>query len=159
MEKKKREQIGLALGAIPSGCAIVTTGNLASGTGLLASWIQQCAFEPPMISVAVKMERPIRPLLEANRRFIVNLIGEDSALMFKHFGRGFSAGEPAFKGVAGRDDEFGVILDACIGHLSCELRGAIALGDHVLYVAEVLDGDLDRDLTPLVRLRRNGFDY
>jgi flavin reductase (DIM6/NTAB) family NADH-FMN oxidoreductase RutF len=44
--------------------------------------------------------------------------------------------------------------------LACQVRGSIPAGDHVLYVAEVLDGALQHEGDePMTRTRRDGFGY
>ena len=40
----------LALGRVPSGLFILTAGNGPTETGLLASWVQQCSFDPPRLT-------------------------------------------------------------------------------------------------------------
>ena len=41
-----------------------------------------------------------------------------------------------------------------------QVRGRVPSGDHILYVAEVLDGALQQPAgEPMVRVRANGFGY
>ena len=42
------------LGRVPSGIFILTVGTGDRATGMLASWVMQAGFEPPMVTVAVK---------------------------------------------------------------------------------------------------------
>ena len=48
--------LAAALGRILSGVSVLT-GRGTQATGMLTSWVQQCAFEPPSVSVAVKQGR------------------------------------------------------------------------------------------------------
>ena len=48
------KELAAAVGRIPSGLFVVTVRNGDRETGLLASWVQQCSFEPFQVSVAVK---------------------------------------------------------------------------------------------------------
>ena len=150
--------IGKALGRIPSGCAILTARMGTRRTGMLASWVQQAAFEPPAISVAIKKGRPIVELIEESRGFVVNVIGESTGPMFKHFGKGFGLGEEAFAGLAVRDLPAGVVLEDCIAHLSARVISRCEAGDHWVYVGQVMQGGAS-DAAPYVHLRKNGLSY
>ena len=159
MKETDKERIGRVIARIPSGCGVLAAGTQESGLGMLASWFQQCSFDPPMITVAVKKGRPIEAILDDTRRFVLNLIGEDIAPMFRHFGKGFAPNERAFDGLAARPDPHGVILADCIGYLSCEVVAKYPAGDHQVYVGEVVAGRITDDARPYVHLRKNGLDY
>ena len=119
-----KDKLAPLLGRIPSGVFILVAGNdTGQQTGMLASWVQQAAFNPPSISVGVKKGRPIENLIDASGHFLVNLIGENSGPMFKHFGKGFEPGEPAFDGVACRANDAGCVLESGIAPPECTLAG------------------------------------
>lgn len=151
--------IGGAIGRIPSGCSILTVAYAHKSTGVLVSWVQQAAFEPPSLSVCVKRGRPAAELIDHAARFVLNIIGDDPAAMFKHFGRGFGPDEEAFTGVATAASDYGPVLTDCIAHLACEVTGKIAVGDHDLYVVHVVAGRHRAEARPYVHLRKNGLSY
>lgn len=156
---KERDKIGAAIGRIPSGCSILTAEHAGRSSGLLVSWVQQAAFEPPSISVCVKRGRPIAQLIEGSKRFLLNVIAEDPTPMFRHFGRGFSLEENAFSGLRISPTEFGPKIESCIAHLGCRLIQQVAVGDHDLYVAEVVAGDVVNESAPYCHLRSTGLSY
>ena len=51
------ESIAPVLGRVASGIYILTIRNQDQETGMLASWVLQAGFEPPMVTVAVKKGR------------------------------------------------------------------------------------------------------
>ncbi|MFQ5429338.1 MAG: flavin reductase family protein [Phycisphaerae bacterium] len=159
MTSQTADRVGLALGRIPSGCAILTARTASARTGMLASWVQQVAFEPPMVAVAVKKGRPIEAVIEASGAFVLNLLSANPSAMFKHFGKGFSPEEDAFAGLDVRDVPGGVVIPDQIAWLSARVHGCHDAGDHRLYVARVVDGGLDAVLPPYVHLRKSGFSY
>lgn len=159
MEEQTRNQVGRALGKIPSGGSVLTARHGERCTGMLISWVQQASFEPPAITVAVRHGRPIEELIQASGHFVLNLIGEERGPMFKHFSRGFGPDEPAFHGLAIREIPQGIVLEECLAHLACRVIGSIDAGDHRVYVGEVVDGGLQVDGKPYVHLRSNGFRY
>jgi flavin reductase (DIM6/NTAB) family NADH-FMN oxidoreductase RutF len=154
-----KDSIGAALAKIPSGTSIATATHEGKSTGLLASWIQQVSFEPPMVCMAVKKGRPIEGLLDARRRFVLNVVGEGGQSVFKHFSKGFAPTENAFEGLNVEQGDAGTILTDCIAHLECTVVGKHETGDHYLYVAEVTDGAAQASARPHVHVREIGFSY
>jgi len=156
---KDRDRIGMAMGTVPSGCSIFTVEHAGRSSGVLVSWVQQAAFEPPSISVCVKRGRPIVELIEASKRFMLNVIGEDPTAMFRHFGRGFTLDEDAFAGLQTTPTDFGPMIDGCIAHLGCRVNQKVAVGDHDLYVAEVVAAASVNGAKPYTHLRSTGLSY
>ena len=52
---------------------------------MLASWVMQAGFEPPMVSVAVKQGRYVCDWLTEGQPFVLNLVGEGQKKLLKHF--------------------------------------------------------------------------
>lgn len=159
MSDETQSVVARVLGQIPSGVSILTARLGNRSTGMLASWVQQAAFEPPSITVAVKNGRPISPLIESSGSFVLNLMGEDRTALFKHFGKGFGPDDPAFTGLAVREVPEGIVVDACIAHLRCRLIGSLDVGDHRIYAGEVAIGEVTAEARPYVHLRANGLRY
>jgi flavin reductase (DIM6/NTAB) family NADH-FMN oxidoreductase RutF len=67
------------VGKIPSGLFVVTVAGMQGGNprkeGVLGSWVQQAGFEPLLISVALKADRPFVEFLRETGRFCVNVVG------------------------------------------------------------------------------------
>lgn len=159
MDESMREQVGRALGRIPSGCAIVTARAGGRRTGMLASWVQQASFEPPMVSVAIKKGRPVAGLIEASKEFVLNVLGENPTAMFKHFGKGFEPEQDAFAGLAAREVACGVEIPDQVARLSVHVRGQCEAGDHVVYVGEVVEAKAGEMRPPHVHVRKSGWMY
>jgi Conserved protein/domain typically associated with flavoprotein oxygenases, DIM6/NTAB family len=159
-EDQLKDKIGKGLGRIPSGVAILTTRHGVETGAMLASWFQQAAFEPPMVSVAVKKGRSVEGLLNTSKKFALNLLHTGQKDMLVHFGKGFEPGQDPFKGVAIETHQTGIpILKNCLGFLECEVRYTYEAGDHSIYVAQVLNAGSEEEGQPMVHVRRNGFNY
>lgn len=154
-----QDTIGIAIGRIPSGCSILTVEHNGTSTGVLVSWVQQAAFEPPSITVCLKRGRPIIELVDAAGCFLLNLIGDDPTMMFKHFGKGFSLDEEAFDGLTVRCTEFGPAIESCVAHLGCRVMTKVSIGDHDLYAAEVAGAGVVEGARPYTHLRKSGKTY
>lgn len=160
MTEANRQDVARALGRLPSGCAILTARAEGRRTGILASWVQQAAFEPPMLSVALKKDRPIGDLIRRSGEFVVNVLGENPTAMFKHFGKGFSPEEDSFAGLSAREVACGIEIADQIARLSVKLRGSLDAGDHEVFVGEVVEASASTELLPpYVHVRKNGLSY
>jgi flavin reductase (DIM6/NTAB) family NADH-FMN oxidoreductase RutF len=149
------------LGRIPSGIFILTARRGEEETGMLASWVMQAGFKPPSVTVAVGRERYLCSWLTEGAPFALCQVAEHQMSLLKHFGRGFPPGEPAFAGLELDRDLHGtpILRQGTVGHLSCLIRGHADSGDHRIFVAEVVDGRLTSDATPMVHHRKSGSHY
>jgi len=153
-------QLAKALGRIPSGLFIVTAGSGESATGFLASFVQQVGMEPPVLSVAVKAERPAAQLIRDHGAFCVAVIDEASKHLMGHYARGFEPGEPAFEGINSAESSLGVPYPSeALAVLSCKLVGEVAWTDHILFAGEAIEGLARDDADPMIHLRKNGLNY
>ena len=159
MLDQTRDTIGAAIGRIPSGCAILSVEHEGRSTGLLVSWVQQAAFEPPSLTVCIKQGRPAASLVDAAKRFLLNVIGENATPMFKHFARGFALHEDAFAGLKTLPTQFGPLLTDCIAHLACRVQTKVTAGDHDVYIVEVVAAEVIEGKKPYTHIRKSGLTY
>jgi flavin reductase (DIM6/NTAB) family NADH-FMN oxidoreductase RutF len=149
-----------ALGRVPSGIFVLTVARDGIETGMLASWVQQCSFEPPQISVAIRPTREIVKLLTDGAHFTLNILESSETDMIVHFGRGFALTQDAFAGLeVRRQPPGGPILTESLGYLECAVASRVSGGDHDLFVSRVLGGELLDEGQPMVHIRKNGLHY
>jgi flavin reductase (DIM6/NTAB) family NADH-FMN oxidoreductase RutF len=154
------ESLAAALGRIPSGLFVLTARRGASETGMLASWVQQCSFDPPQVSVALNKERGVLAWLAEGATFVLNVVPEGGKALVAHFGKGFESGEPAFDGLdVIRERETPPVLRDAHAYLVCRVAGRLDAGDHVLVVGRVTAGAVLHDGKPTVHLRKTGLKY
>ncbi|RIK77624.1 MAG: hypothetical protein DCC67_12445 [Planctomycetota bacterium] len=148
------------LGRVPSGIYVLSIGRGEQATGMLASWVMQAGFDPPMVSVAVRMGRYVAERLSAGEPFVLNIVGHQQKHLLKHFGAGFEPGQPAFEGLHVLTAGCGApALTEVVGWLECQPKSHIDSGDHRVFLAEVSGGQLNRDATPMVHIRNTGAHY
>jgi flavin reductase (DIM6/NTAB) family NADH-FMN oxidoreductase RutF len=149
-----------ALGRIPSGLFIVTARHGQKETGMLASWVQQCSFDPPQISAAFARDRWVLDWLEPGASFAVNVLGEGQKTLVSHFGKGFGPGEPAFENLdVQREGRSAPQLLAAHAYLDCRVAQRIDAGDHVLVIGTVLGGGVHHENRPATHVRKSGKHY
>jgi flavin reductase (DIM6/NTAB) family NADH-FMN oxidoreductase RutF len=128
---------------------------------MLASWVQQCSFEPPQLSVAVRRGRYILDWLTDTAAFTINVIPEGERKLVAHFGKGFEPGEPAFDGLdVERPNAQTLHLAAALACLDCRVVGRLdSGGDHIQVVGQIFDGVLRSAGRPTVHVRKSGLNY
>jgi len=156
-----RNGIGKALGRVPSGLFILTARHEDRRAGMLASWVQQCSFEPPMVSIAVSKGRPIMPLISESREFALCQVPKGDKVLMRKFGAGTDPAEDPFLGFEMITDTFlGLpILGHSLAFMECELTCHIDFdGDHDLFVGTIKDGRYLHG-EPAVHIREHGYSY
>jgi flavin reductase (DIM6/NTAB) family NADH-FMN oxidoreductase RutF len=160
MTESERADVALALGRVASGLFVLTARDGARDTGLLVSWVQQCAFEPPQLSACVKKGRDVLAWLGDGAACTVNVVGEGQKKFLSHFGRGFSLDEDAFAGLGvERLDGEAPILTEALAHLRCRVSGRISSGDHEVLILTIVGGRLQHAGEPYFHSRKSGLKY
>ncbi|MGH7214396.1 MAG: flavin reductase family protein [Tepidisphaeraceae bacterium] len=158
-----KNTVGKALGKVPSGVFILTTTDGAGQpVAMMASWVQQAAFEPPALSVAVARERPAyAALLQKGTAFALSVLAEHDSALMKKYARGIAPGVDPFDGVATKRTPGGAtVLSDALAWLECRVLSACDFGaDHAVFVAEITGGELMKEAASFTHTRGNGFHY
>ncbi len=154
------EPIAAVLGRVPSGLFVLSARRGDEELGMLASWVMQAGFNPPMITVALGRDRPLADWLIDGVAFVVSVLSADQRPLVRHFGRGFASGESVFDGIPIHRAEGEIPTPSgAIGYLRCEPISHIDSEDHLIFLARVVDGQLDDGQKPMVHIRKNGLKY
>ena len=153
------DSIGAALGKIPSGVFIATSSIDGDEVGMLASFVEQAGFNPPTITAAIGVDRRLNQAIEESGMIGINILGEEDGRLMKPFNQ--QENHSPFASLELDENEFNLPqLTEALAFLACKITGKIEGGDHTIYAAEVLDGALnDPSSSPMVRVRKNGFQY
>ena len=161
MNEQQREAVGQAIGQIPSGIFILTARVESRQTGMLASWVQQASFEPPLVSVAIARGRPVLPLINGSRRFGLCQVPTGDKVLMRTFAKGIDIDEDPFLGMkmVGTTQIDVPILAEALCHLECEVAHHVDVGgDHDLFVGRIMGGAFHQG-EPHVHTRKNGVQY
>lgn len=161
-DKQIHNAIGKALGRIPQGLFILTAAYEDKRSGMLASWVQQVCFEPPMVSVSVAKGRSIMPLVSESHHFGLCQLAEGDRMMQRKFSGTIDPADDVFLGydlITGKLPDV-PILSTSLSYLECELTCHMDVeGDHDLFIGTVVNGELLRTDEPHIHIRDNGFHY
>jgi flavin reductase (DIM6/NTAB) family NADH-FMN oxidoreductase RutF len=153
------EGLKAALGRIPSGLYAVGAMHEGRRLGMLCSFIEQAGFEPPMITLALGKDRVMRGVLEGGGLFAVNILGVEDKKLLAAFASGRE--EDPFAAFTLVENGHGLPqLAEALAWLACRPHSSVDAGDHIVFVAEVMEGSLHREAgEPMIRVRKNGFSY
>ena len=137
------------------------TAKHGDEVGLMtANWIVQSSFDPPMLTLAAEADSRTRRLIEASGAFAVNIYETGQRELAGQLGRTFAKHPEKQNDVAWKPGSAtgSPLLEAALGWVECKVVGSLPSGDHVLYVADVVEVGLHRQGAPLT-LRETGFKY
>ncbi|MDZ4838170.1 MAG: flavin reductase family protein [Candidatus Melainabacteria bacterium] len=162
MDPALKERIGAAIGRMASGVYIINIEDASGREGMLATWVTQAAFNPPMLTITVNNARPILSRLQKGAKATLNVLGKPNSDIFKNFVKPHTEGMDRFEGLEMEESEGGFppSFAKCISSMMLEISNVVDAGDHKIIVGEVKDGKmLNKDLEPMVHFRKDGFQY
>ena len=128
-----------ALATMTYGIYVLTTGKGTDINGMIASWVTQVSYEPPLVLVAVHPNRRTHPLIKDTRAFALHVLASDQ----KAFLARFKGPDPRakFEGLKWHEGSTGCpILSECVAFLECRLTDSYQPGNHTLFIGEIVDG-------------------
>jgi flavin reductase (DIM6/NTAB) family NADH-FMN oxidoreductase RutF len=129
-------------------------------SGMTVNWLTQASFDPPMLALAVEADSHSRQVIEASGAFAVNVYETGQRELAGSLGRTFAKHPDKLQTVPWKPGPItgSPLLDAALAWVECQVRGSLPAGDHVLFVAEVVEAGQNRDGAPL-SLKEAGFKY
>lgn len=137
------------------GIYVLTTRHEDNINGMIASWVSQVSFDPPLVMVAVHPNRYTHGLLEKSGHFALHILAREQKDMLARF-KGPDAKEK-FTSLSWSDGDTGCpMLADCIGCMECRITQTLSPGNHTLFVGEVINAVFNVQKTPLCTLDYEG---
>ena len=172
--KKGRDPIADALEMMVYGLYIVGSRKGDEVNGMMADWVMQVSFRPRLVLVALERDARTLENVRASGAFTVNMLGTDDADV--ELARKFAQPYYAAK-VEGRPEEEAAkvyrklegipysrgrsgcpSLEQAVAWLECQVEQEVEVGDHVLVIGRVVDGDVRR-YGPILSSEVTGWTY
>lgn len=148
-----------ALRLVPYGLYVLTSGYGAEVNAITCNWMTQVSFSPVLVTVAIEKQSHTQWLIRESGVFVLNLLNKESVALSRRMA--VPTRINPFK-LAGVDYHTGMtgapILDEALAVLECEVRQTLEVGDHVLFVGEVVAGGVIQVGDPLTLLE-SGLKY
>ncbi|UCE17967.1 MAG: flavin reductase family protein [Gemmatimonadota bacterium] len=117
---------------------------------MTAAWQTPVSKDPPLVAVSIAPGRYSHQLIEESREFVVNV--PSHVLLKEVHGCGTVSGQEVDKfrkfGLTPEDAAHvgAPLIKECIAHLECRLYDSFGIGDHTLFVGQVLAASVEEDL-------------
>ena len=141
------------LGHFTTGVSIVTTlRENGQPCGLTVNAFASVSLEPTLVMVCVEKDSDSHGCIQAREAYAVNVLEENKG---EALSRRFATWgvEDKFRGLAFHQAASGSpILEAALAWVDCRVADSIGVGDHTIFIGEVLEADA-REGRPLVYYR------
>ena len=128
---------------IPNALALIGSRAGEERNAMTASWITQLSMEPVLIGVGVENTAVTHRLISEGGSFTVNLWNAEETRVFVKFSKPATYADGTLNGRAVREATTGApVFEEAIAWMDCEVRHALDLGTHTLFVGELVDGDI-----------------
>lgn len=130
-----------AFGKMTYGIYVLTTAFEETINGMIASWVSQVSYEPPLISVAVHPNRYSHQLINQSRCFALHVVAKDRTDQLERF----KGPDPLakFSDIEWSKGETGSpILRDCIAWFECDVISSLEPGNHTVFIGNVVDAKI-----------------
>ena len=151
MDKKWVE----AFAKMTYGIYVLTSKAGEAINGMIASWVSQVSYDPPLIMVAVHPSRYSHQLIEKGGCFVLHVLSKGQADLLTRF----KAADVDHKFTA-LDWTTGLtgcpVLSDCLAYLECELKTHYRPGNHTLFIGQVIGAGNSKDGRPFTSMDYEG---
>ena len=145
----------------PENCVfVISIDKNNKPSGMVAGWEMKCSTNPPLFAVSLSKKRNTHKLIEQSKEFVIavpNKSLEKELLLF-----GSESGkdvdkfkESKIKTIKSKFIKTPLLKDATI-NFECKLVKKVNVGDHILFVGEVLASYLNKNKKVLLNMGRKG---
>jgi flavin reductase (DIM6/NTAB) family NADH-FMN oxidoreductase RutF len=125
---------------IPNALALIGSASGDEWNGMTASWITQLSMEPVIIGVGIDNKALTHRLIAEGGSFTVNLWSSEDTRPFVKFSKPAQREGDTLNGRPVKTATTGApVFEEAIAWMDCEVRHAIDLGTHTLFLGEIVD--------------------
>ena len=122
------------------GIYVLTTGFEDKYNGMIASWVSQISYDPPLIMAAVHPNRYSHELINKSKCFALHVLSKDQ----KDFLKRFKGPDPEakFANIKWQKGKTGSpVINDCIAWFECEVVEILNPGNHTLFIGRVVNAE------------------
>jgi flavin reductase (DIM6/NTAB) family NADH-FMN oxidoreductase RutF len=150
-----KKEWSTAFGHMTYGIYVLTARFDDTINGMIASWVTQVSYDPPLIMVAVHPNRYSHSLIEKSQAFALHVLDRSQKEMLKRF-KGPNP-EKKFTGIPWETGKTGApILTNCLAWFEVTVKERHDPGNHTLFIGEVIDSGGASLGNPLCTLEYDG---
>lgn len=139
-----------ALGAFPTGVAVITTTDRSGQpVGLTCNSFSSVSLNPPLVLWSLRIESKLLPIFREAKKFAINILRDDQHDISANFAR--SDGK-SLDDLDVASDELPMVKD-CVARFKCNTFSEHKEGDHIIFVGQVVSFDYLEEFQSLVFYR------
>ena len=151
------------LWSLPYGLYVVGSRAGERRNGMTINFVSQVSMNPKLMGIGVEAEAVTHQLITEGGIFALNTISREDRAIVRKFTKPVEVdaeastlnGFPFHDGLTGAP-----ILDQAVAYVDCEVRQALDLGDHTLFIGEVVDAGFQADEdTDVLRMEDTRMNY
>ena len=137
------------LGLFVTGVTIITTvSRQGQAVGITANSFNSVSLDPPLVLWSIAHTARSLPVFRDAEHFAVHILREEQQSLSQRFAQ---SADDKFSGLDLSPGHGGVpLLKNCAACLECKTYAQHEAGDHILFLAEVIDFTSDKRARPLV---------
>jgi flavin reductase (DIM6/NTAB) family NADH-FMN oxidoreductase RutF len=148
----------------PSGLYVIGSTDKASRRNAMTlNWLTQVSFEPKLVGISVEREALTHELITASGVFSVCFIDREDRAIVRKFTKPVDVDLDAktLNDFAYFDGRTGApVLSQSIAYLECEVRNTVPVGNHSLFIGEIVDTAFLKDeAMPVLRMEDTRMNY
>ena len=151
------------LWSMPSGLYVIGSRDGDRRNGMTLNWATQLSSKPKLVGIAVEKPAFTHELIAAGRVFSLNVVDREDRAIVRKFTKPVEVDSEArtLNGFPFHDGRTGApILDQAVAFLDCEVRQDVDLGDHTLFVGEIVDAGFQKpEETDVLRMEDTRMNY
>ncbi len=157
---KRRRRV---LWTMPSGLYVLGTRAGDRRNGMTLNWATQVSFDPKLVAVSVEMGAFSHELLTEGGVFALSIVDREDRAIVRKFTKPVEVDPEArtLNGFAFHDGLSGApVLDQAAAYVDCVVRQQVDVGDHTLFLGEVVDAGFQKpEDTGVLRMEDTRMNY
>ena len=151
------------LWTMPSGLYVVGSRAGERRNAMTLNWATQVSSNPKLLAIAVENEALTHQLVAESGAFTLCVIDREDRAVVRKFTKPVEVDVTAstLNGFPFHDGSTGApILDMAVAWVECRVHQQVDLGDHTLFIGEVVDAGFQKDeTTPVLRMEDTRMNY
>ncbi|MBV8980096.1 MAG: flavin reductase [Acidimicrobiia bacterium] len=151
------------LWTMPSGLYVLGARAGDRRNGMTCNWATQVGFDPKLLGVSVEHEALTHKLISQAGVFSLNIVDREDRAIVRKFTKPVEVDADAktLNGFPFHDGRTGApILDQALAYLDCEVRQAVEVGGHTLFLGEIVDAAFQKpEDTEVLRMEDTRMNY
>jgi flavin reductase (DIM6/NTAB) family NADH-FMN oxidoreductase RutF len=149
---------------MPSGLYVVgSTDKGERRNGMTMNWATQLSFDPKLVGVSIERTAVTHELVDAGGCFALSIVDREDRAIVRKFTKPVEVdlgaktlnGFPYVEKVTGAP-----VLAQAVAYVDCEVRERVAVGNHTLFIGEVMDAGFQQDeATDVLRMEDTRMNY